>query len=46
VNALVLILQAAWKSIIPERLSKLLTSMPNRLPVAEVIATEENATKY
>ena len=44
IDTLILMLQAAWASITPERLSKLISSMPNRL--AAVIAAEGNATKY
>ena len=44
VDSLVLMLQAAWDSITPERLSRLIASMPRRL--AAVIAAGGNATKY
>ena len=44
VDTLVLMLQAAWKSIAQEKLSNLIASMSNRL--AAVIAAEGNATKY
>ncbi|KAG0138380.1 transposable element Tc1 transposase, partial [Tuber indicum] len=44
VDTLILIVQATWRTITPERLSKLIATMPNRL--AAVIAAEGNATKY
>ncbi|KAG0127761.1 hypothetical protein HOY82DRAFT_460568, partial [Tuber indicum] len=44
VDTLILMVQAAWRTITPERLSKLIATMPNRL--VAVIAAEGNATKY
>ena len=44
VDTLIPMVQAAWASIPPERLSNLIASMPARL--AAVIAAEGNATKY
>jgi len=43
-ETLVVMLQAAWNSIAPERLSQLIASIPRRLEA--VIAAEGNATRY
>ena len=44
VDTLIPMLQAAWASITPERLSNLIASIPTRL--AAVIAAGGNAIKY